>query len=134
MGKYTLKINYRHIKIRLFRFAAVYILFVDVGYENSTRTFSSWGYPSICISCICIHYHVLINSVNFGREVNSLTSSGREFQILGSNVLRLFSVNVVVFALLITKSFFLLVESRDLTIVKSYKLQLLISANGSLSC
>ena len=28
-------------------------------------------------------FHVLINSVNFGREVKSLTSSGREFQILG---------------------------------------------------
>ena len=56
-------------------------------------------------------YHVLINSVNFGREVKSLTSSGREFQILCLNVLRLFLLNVVVFALLRTKSFFLLVES-----------------------
>ena len=55
-------------------------------------------------------YHVLINSVNFGREVKSLTSSGREFQILCPNVLKLFSLNVVVFALLTTKSFYLLVE------------------------
>ena len=42
-------------------------------------------------------YHVLMNSVNFGREVKSFTSSGREFQILGPNVLSLFSPNVVVF-------------------------------------
>ena len=55
-------------------------------------------------------YHVLMNSVNFGREVKSLTSSGREFQILGPNVLRLFSTNIVVFSLLMTKSFFLLAE------------------------
>ena len=51
-------------------------------------------------------YHVLMNSVNFGREVKSLMSLGREFQILGPNVLKLFSPNVVVFTLLTTKSFF----------------------------
>ena len=55
-------------------------------------------------------YHILMNSVNFGREVKSLTSSGEEFQILGPNVFRLFSPNVVVFTLLMTKSFFLLAE------------------------
>ena len=44
-------------------------------------------------------YHVLINSENFGREVNSLVSSGREFQILGSSVLRIFLPNVVIFAI-----------------------------------
>ena len=43
-------------------------------------------------------------------KVKSLKSSSREFQILGHNVLRLFSPNVVVFALLMTKSFFLLAE------------------------
>ena len=31
-------------------------------------------------------YHVLMNSVKFGREVKSFTSSGRELQILGPNV------------------------------------------------
>ena len=55
-------------------------------------------------------YHVLMNSVNFGREVKSLMSSGEEFQILGPNVFRPFSPNVVVFTLLMTKSFFLLAE------------------------
>ena len=33
---------------------------------------------------------LLTNSINFGREVKSLTSSGREFQILGPNVLEVF--------------------------------------------
>ena len=51
-------------------------------------------------------YHLLMNSVNFGREVKSLMSSDREFQVLGPSVLRLFSPNVVAFALLTTKSFF----------------------------
>ena len=51
-----------------------------------------------------------MNSVNFGREVKSFTSSGREFQILGPNVLSLFLPNVVVFALLTTMSFFLLAK------------------------
>ena len=51
-------------------------------------------------------YHVLMNSVSFGREVKSLTSSGREFLVLGSNVLRLFLPNVVVFVVLTIKSFF----------------------------
>ena len=51
-----------------------------------------------------------MNSVNFWREIKSLTSSGREFQILGPNDLKLFSRNVVVFALLTAKSFFLLAE------------------------
>ena len=55
-------------------------------------------------------YHVLMNSVYFGREVKSLMSSGREFEIFRPNVLRLFSPNVVVFALLTTKSFFVLAE------------------------
>ena len=55
-------------------------------------------------------YHVLMNSVNFVREVKSLTSSGRKFQILGPNVLKLFSSEVAVYALLTTKSFFLLAE------------------------
>ena len=55
-------------------------------------------------------YHVLMDSVNFGRQVKSLTSSGRELQILDPNVLRLFTPNVVVFILLTTKSFFLLAE------------------------
>ena len=50
-----------------------------------------------------------MNSVNFGRE-KSLTPSGREFQILGPNVLRFFSLNVIVFALLATKSCLLLAE------------------------
>ena len=45
-------------------------------------------------------YHILMNSVNFGREVKSLMSSGREFQILGPKVLNLFSPNIAVFALL----------------------------------
>ena len=36
-------------------------------------------------------YHVFMKSVNFWREVMSLTSSGKEFQIVGPNVLRLFS-------------------------------------------
>ena len=44
-------------------------------------------------------YHVFMNFVNFGREVKSLTSPGRKFQIVGRNILRLFSPNVVVFAL-----------------------------------
>ena len=43
-------------------------------------------------------YHVLMNSVSFGREVKSLMFSGREFQILGPTALRLFSSNVAVFA------------------------------------
>ena len=51
-------------------------------------------------------YHVLMNSVNFGREVKTLTSSGREFQILGPDVFRLFSPNIVVFVLITTKPFF----------------------------
>ena len=51
-----------------------------------------------------------MNSVNFWREIKTFTSSDREFQILGPNVLKLFSPNVVVFALLTTKSFFLLAE------------------------
>ena len=54
--------------------------------------------------------HALLNPVNFGGEVKSLTYSGREFQILGPYVLRPFSPNVVVFTLLMTKSFFLLAE------------------------
>ena len=42
-----------------------------------------------------LHVHfgpnqVFMNSVNFGREVKSFTSSGREFQILGPSVLSLF--------------------------------------------
>ena len=45
-------------------------------------------------------YHVLMNSVNFGREVKSLISSSRKFQILGPSILRLFSANFVVFTLL----------------------------------
>ena len=75
-------------------------------------------------------YHVLLNSVNFGREVKSFASLGREFQILGPNVLKLFSTKVVVFALLTTKLFLLLAEfvnfywnmcawSLDLRILKS---------------
>ena len=55
-------------------------------------------------------YHVLMNSVNFGREVKSLMSSSEEFQILSPSVFRLFSPNVVVFTLLMNKSFFLLAE------------------------
>ena len=55
-------------------------------------------------------YHVLMNPLNFGREGKSLTSSGRESQILGPNVLRIFSSNFVVFALLTTKPFLLLAE------------------------
>ena len=35
-------------------------------------------------------YQVLMNSVNFGREVQSLTSLGRELEVLGRNILRLF--------------------------------------------
>ena len=35
-------------------------------------------------------YHALMSSVNFGKEVKFLSSSGREFQILGPSVLRLF--------------------------------------------
>ena len=48
--------------------------------------------------------------MNPGREVKPLTYSGRQFQILGPNVLMLFSPNVDVFALLTNKSFFLLAE------------------------
>ena len=55
-------------------------------------------------------YHVLMNFVNFSRRGDSLTSLGREFQILGPNVLRLFSTNIAVFALLTTKLFFFLAE------------------------
>ena len=51
-------------------------------------------------------YHVFTNSVNFGKEVKSLTFSGREFQVVGPNVFRLFSLKVSFFALLTTKSFF----------------------------
>ena len=40
----------------------------------------------------------------------SLMLSGGEFQILGPDVLRLFSPNVVIFALLTSKSFFHLGE------------------------
>ena len=52
-------------------------------------------------------YHALMNSVNFQREVKSLTSSGGEFQILGPNVrmsLGSFqlTLQVVVFPLLTT--------------------------------
>ena len=39
-------------------------------------------------------YHILMNSVNFWGGVNSLTLSGREFQIFGPNVIRLFWTNV----------------------------------------
>ena len=39
MVEYTPKINYRHIKIRLF--VTFDVLFVDIGYEISTRTYSS---------------------------------------------------------------------------------------------
>ena len=84
-------------------------------------------------------WNVLINSLNFRREVKPLTSSGREFQTLGSSVLRLFSPNVVVFTLLTTQWFFLLAKcglfrtkcvlSLDLRILKS---SLLISTNGTL--
>ena len=87
-------------------------------------------------------YHVLMNSKNFEREVKSSTSSSREFQILGPNVLKLFSPNVVLFALLATSHFLFLQNvnlswnncawSLNLRILKSYKLHLLISANGSL--
>ena len=55
-------------------------------------------------------YYALMNSINFGREVQSLMSSGREFQILGHSVRRLFSPNVAVFVLLTAKSLFLLAE------------------------
>ena len=48
-------------------------------------------------------YHILMNSVNFGREVKSLTSSGRESQALGPIVLGPFSPDVVVFTKLATK-------------------------------
>ena len=66
--------------------------------------------------------HVLMNSINFGEKLKSLTSSVRGFQILGSNILKLFPPNVVVFALLTTKSFFLSyfpVQSNSFLIEKS---------------
>ena len=53
-------------------------------------------------------FYVLMDSVNFGREFKLLKSSGREFHVLGPNILRLFSPNVLVFTLLMTESFFLL--------------------------
>ena len=59
-------------------------------------------------------YHVLINSVHFGRGVKPLTSSGSEFQILGPNALRLYSPNVVIFAKLTNTSFCLLAEYEPL--------------------
>ena len=85
------------------------VSFVDTGYDISTRPYSSYsvkfkysniGYAGICRCCTCIQVriHVLMNSVNFGREVKPLTSSGREFQILGLSVLKPFSPKVVVFA------------------------------------
>ena len=55
-------------------------------------------------------YHVLMTCANFGKEVKLLKSSGREFQMLVSSVHRLFLPNVVVFALKVTNSFFLLSE------------------------
>ena len=51
-----------------------------------------------------------MTSLNFWREVKSLTSLSREFQILGPYVLRLFSSKVVVFPLLTTELFFFLAE------------------------
>ena len=66
-----------------------------------TRVFADVAFTFRSLPCF---------NVNYRREVNSLRSSGREFQILGPNVLRLFSTNVVDFALLTTKSFFLLAE------------------------
>ena len=56
-----------------------------------------------CLQMLLMHlgpYYVLINFVNFGRKTKSLTSSGRKFKVLGPSVLKLFSLNVVVFALL----------------------------------
>ena len=65
-------------------------------------------YPSICRCSIYIQVHVVSTFVNTERM--SLTCSGREIHILGPNVLSFFSPNVAVFALLTTKSFFLLAE------------------------
>ena len=46
-----------------------------------------------------------MHSLYFGKEVKSLTSSDRKLQILGPSVLTLFSLKVVVFALLLIESF-----------------------------
>ena len=48
-----------------------------------TRVFADVASAFSAVSCFN-------DSVNFGREVKSLTSSGREFQILGPNVLEVF--------------------------------------------
>ena len=53
-------------------------------------------------------YHVFMSSVNWGREVKSLTSWAGEFQILASSVFKHSSCNSVVFVLLTNKSSFLL--------------------------
>ena len=55
-------------------------------------------------------YHVFMNSVNWGREVKSLASSAREFQILAASVFRHISYHSVVFVLLTNKSSFLLAQ------------------------
>ena len=48
-----------------------------------------------------------MNSINFGSDVKL-----KKFEILGPSVLRLVSLNVLVFALLTAKSFFLLAECK----------------------
>ena len=47
-----------------------------------------------------VWYHVSTSSVNFGIEDKSATFSDKEFQILGPNLLKLLSPNVVAFYLL----------------------------------
>ena len=113
-------------------FVTFYALFVDIGYEISTRTCSSWSEVQVqryelpeYLRMLNLHsglQHVLMNSINFGEKLKSLTSSVRGFQVLGSNILKLFPPNVVVFALLTTKSFFLSyfpVQSNSFLIEKS---------------
>ena len=91
------------------------VLLVDIGYEISTKTYSSkgvkfkysdMGYSIICR--YCDYESINMNSINFGGEVKSLTSSSREFQVVGPNVLTVFLPNVAVFVLLTTKCEFFL--------------------------
>ena len=132
MGEYTPKMNYRQSTVLLQLMFCLLIL--NMRFPLGHILTRVW---SICRCCICIQVRTifLMNSVNFVRKVKSSTSSGREFQILGPNVLRLLSSNVLVVALLTTKSFFStsrvwtfleisVHESLDLRILKSYKLRL----------
>ena len=90
------------------------ILFVNIAFDICNNVASAFDHCWICIYCICwplLHLHsgpchVLMNYVNFGREVKSLRCLGREFQTLDPNARRLFSPKVSVLALLTTKSFF----------------------------